>query len=163
MTDKEATDILTKHVEGLKANPYVIVDECLYEAFSVALHALHLLPKIEVIADNAEKISTAFALQPCEDCVSREALKERFQWLDKATKYGNEDAEQQNFSYSTMMMYEIKDEIDNAIDSLPSVSPRRPTGKWILLEGDLKKCPVCGEHSLCPSKFCCSCGAELEV
>lgn len=62
--------------------------------------------------------------QPCDDCVSREALKERFRWLEKATKYGNEDAEQQHFSYSTMMMYEIKDEIDNVIDSLPSVQPQ---------------------------------------
>lgn len=40
MTDKEATDILTKHVEGLKANPCVIVDECLYEAFDMAIKAL---------------------------------------------------------------------------------------------------------------------------
>ena len=101
-------------------------------------------------------------IEPCEDCVSREALKERFRWLEKATKYGNEDAEQQHFSYSTMMMYEIKDEIDNVIDSLPSVKPQRPKGKWIPLDGDLKKCSVCGEYSLCPSKFCCSCGAEME-
>lgn len=37
------------------------------------------------------------------------------QWgLDKATKYGNENAEQQLFSYSTMMMYEIVDIIDDA-------------------------------------------------
>lgn len=63
-------------------------------------------------------------LEPCDDCVSREALKERFRWLEKATKYDNKDAEQQHFSYSTMMMYEIKDEIDNVIDSLPSVQPQ---------------------------------------
>ena len=37
------------------------------------------------------------------------------QWgLDKATKYGNETAEQQHFSYSTMMMYEIVDILDDA-------------------------------------------------
>ena len=34
--------------------------------------------------------------------------------LDKATKYGNETAEQQHFSYSTMMMYEIVDILDDA-------------------------------------------------
>ena len=34
--------------------------------------------------------------------------------LDKATKYGNETAEQQHFSYSTMMMYEIADILDDA-------------------------------------------------
>ena len=38
------------------------------------------------------------------------------QWgLDKATKYGNETAEQQHFSYSTMMMYEITDILDDAL------------------------------------------------
>ena len=37
------------------------------------------------------------------------------QWgLDKATKYGNETAEQQHFSYSSMMMYEIVDILDDA-------------------------------------------------
>lgn len=37
------------------------------------------------------------------------------QWgLDKATKYRNETAEQQHFSYSTMTMYEIADILDDA-------------------------------------------------
>lgn len=34
--------------------------------------------------------------------------------LDRAVKYGNKDAEQQYFSYSTMMMYEIRDIFDDA-------------------------------------------------
>lgn len=34
--------------------------------------------------------------------------------LDKATKYGNETSEQQHFSFSTMMMYEIADILDDA-------------------------------------------------
>ena len=32
--------------------------------------------------------------------------------FDKATKYGNKNAEQQSLSYSTMMMYEVADIID---------------------------------------------------
>lgn len=39
--------------------------------------------------------------------------------FDKATKYGNKNAEQQNLSYSTMMMYEIAyiiDDIKEIID-----------------------------------------------
>ena len=37
------------------------------------------------------------------------------QWgLDKATKYGNKTAEQQHFSYSSMMMYEVVDILDDA-------------------------------------------------
>lgn len=39
--------------------------------------------------------------------------------FDKATKYGNKNAEQQSLSYSTMMMYEVAyiiDEIKEIID-----------------------------------------------
>lgn len=109
-------------------------------------------------------------VEPCEDCVSREALKERFRWLEKATKYGNEDAEQQHFSYSTMMMYEIKDEIDDAIDSLPSVKPQRPQGKWIE-QNDTSKhhfgwyyCSNCGAYLMSAdgANYCSCCGAEME-
>ena len=41
--------------------------------------------------------------------------------LDNATKYGNKNAKQQDFSYSTMMMYEIADMIDDAptINAIP--------------------------------------------
>ena len=34
--------------------------------------------------------------------------------LDEATKYGNKNAKQQAHSYSTMMLYEIADMIDDA-------------------------------------------------
>ena len=41
-----------------------------------------------------------------------------FNWGDKnlsnAVKYGNKSSEQQYWSYSTMMMYEIADEINDA-------------------------------------------------
>lgn len=47
MTDKEAEDILTKHVEGLKANPCVIVDDCLYKAFNIALKALNVMRRMK--------------------------------------------------------------------------------------------------------------------
>lgn len=38
--------------------------------------------------------------------------------LEKMTKYGNESAEQQHESYSTLMMYEIAGEFDDLIDTL---------------------------------------------
>ncbi len=47
------------------------------------------------------------------DLVDRNELIRRFGVKD-ATKYGNETAEQQTHSYSTMMMYEIADVIDDA-------------------------------------------------
>ena len=45
-----------------------------------------------------------------------EKLEERASFLSDCTKYGNKDAEQQNKSYSTMMMYEVADLVDDLID-----------------------------------------------
>jgi hypothetical protein len=53
-----------------------------------------------------------------------------FNWgrykLSDAVKYGNKDTDQGNFSYSTLMMYEIADEIADAptIDAVPVVRCR---------------------------------------
>ena len=52
-----------------------------------------------------------------------------------AVKYGNADREQQDVSYSTMMMYEIND----AIDAAPTV------GEWI---SDKENLPQSGERYL---------------
>ena len=60
--------------------------------------------------------------------IEREALMKNFCGYDltKCVKYGNESAEQQHDSYSTMMMYEIADEIEDAptIDAVPVVRCR---------------------------------------
>lgn len=45
-----------------------------------------------------------------------EQLKERTAFLNDCAKYGNETAEQQDKSYSTMMMYEVKDLVDDLIE-----------------------------------------------
>ena len=45
--------------------------------------------------------------------VDADALLEQYSLKD-ATKYGNKDAEQQAHSYSTMMLYEIADMIEDA-------------------------------------------------
>ena len=45
--------------------------------------------------------------------VDADALLEQYNLKD-ATKYGNKDAEQQAHSYSTMMLYEIADMIEDA-------------------------------------------------
>ena len=45
--------------------------------------------------------------------VDADMITKRYR-LDNATKYGNKDVEQQTFSYSTMMMYEIADMIEDA-------------------------------------------------
>lgn len=45
-----------------------------------------------------------------------EQLEERTEFLSGCTKYGNENAEQQEKSYSTMMMYEVADLCEDLID-----------------------------------------------
>ena len=45
--------------------------------------------------------------------IDTDALLEQYNLKD-ATKYGNKDAEQQAHSYSTMMLYEIADMIEDA-------------------------------------------------
>ena len=40
MTPKEAKEIIIKERDSLKANPMVKVDDCLYEAFDMAIKAL---------------------------------------------------------------------------------------------------------------------------
>lgn len=43
-------------------------------------------------------------------------LEERTAFLNDCTKYGNNTAEQQDKSYSTMMMYEVKDLVDDLLE-----------------------------------------------
>ena len=43
-------------------------------------------------------------------------MRERTAFLNGCTKYDNETAEQQKKSYDTMMMYEVKDLVDDLIE-----------------------------------------------
>lgn len=45
-----------------------------------------------------------------------EQLEERTAFLKDCTKYGNKTTEQQSKSYDTMMMYEIKDLVDDLLE-----------------------------------------------
>lgn len=45
-----------------------------------------------------------------------EKLEEKTEFLEDCTKYGNESAEQQEKSYSTMMMYEVAGLADDLIN-----------------------------------------------
>ena len=59
-----------------------------------------------------------------------EKLEERTSFLSDCTKYGNKDAEQQNKSYSTIMMYEVADLVDDLIDIVEQVADEYNNG-WI--------------------------------
>lgn len=90
-----------------------------------------------------------------------------FNWngkkLSDAVKYGNKDSEQQSFSYSTLMMYEIADEIDDA----PTIEPVK-RGKWIE-DIDEMECPECGSKwNYCDNDterfdYCPKCGADMRA
>lgn len=43
-------------------------------------------------------------------------LEERTAFLKDCTKYGNKTADQQSKSYDTMMMYEVKDLVDDLLE-----------------------------------------------
>ena len=43
-------------------------------------------------------------------------LEERTAFLKDCTKYGNKTAEQQSKSYDTMMMYDVKDLVDDLLE-----------------------------------------------
>lgn len=45
-----------------------------------------------------------------------EQLEERTTFLKECTKYGNKDAEQQEKSYATMMMYEVAFLVDDLLE-----------------------------------------------
>lgn len=45
-----------------------------------------------------------------------EQLEERITFLKECTKYGNKDAEQQEKSYATMMMYEVAYLVDDLLE-----------------------------------------------
>ena len=45
-----------------------------------------------------------------------EQLEERTVFMKDCTKYGNETAEQQSKSFDTMMMYEVKDLVDDLLE-----------------------------------------------
>ena len=66
-----------------------------------------------------EAIRKGTVLPEHGDLIDRNELLKQY-GLENATKYGNKDAEQQKHSYSTMMMYEIADMIEDAEAIIPA-------------------------------------------
>ena len=82
--------------------------------------------------------------EPCDDTVSRKAVKELFQ------------------EGSVMGMYYFL-----GIDKLPSVTPTRKKAKWIVLKdeyGDICEaiCSCCEDNGNHRWKYCHTCGADME-
>lgn len=91
-----------------------------------------------------------------------EELEERTDFLKDCTKYGNKNAKQQAESYSTMMMYEVADLVDDLIEIVKQGGVSDDVCECRLFKGykflhktscgnvfDLQKgfkyCPYCGK------------------
>lgn len=53
------------------------------------------------------------SLDMCDKII--ELINTKYGYILKATKYGNEDAEQQSFSYTNVLMYEVSDILDDIL------------------------------------------------
>ena len=103
------------------------------------------------------------------DLISRAALLENY-GLKNAVKYGNETAEQQHNSYSTLMLYEIADMIYDAptVDAEP-VRHGRWINKGYITTAygsiDTGECSACGAVDV-PIEpyddYCPNCGAKMD-
>ena len=87
---------------------------------------------------------------------------------ENATKYGNKTPEQRDRSYSTLMLYEIADAIDDvpAADVVPVVH-----GKWeykpvFNFDGQgfpRYFCSACENYETQTRRFCPNCGAKMDL
>ena len=57
MMNEEARKILIQNTESLKANPLVTVDDCLYEAFDIAVKALGQTDVLEKVRAEIEDLT----------------------------------------------------------------------------------------------------------
>ena len=82
--------------------------------------------------------------------------------LGNAVKWGNKDGYQQEHSYSTMMRYEIKGEID-AQPTIEAV-PMRRTKPVVASSRDCNwyQCGNCESAIDKGDRYCRGCGAEVE-
>ena len=83
--------------------------------------------------------------RPWEDCISR------VEAIDKLTKLYN------------MVLDDINvRDIVGALERLPSVTPQRKRGKWIVIScepTDIFKCSECGMRVVNPYNYCPNCGS----
>ena len=126
---------------------------------------------IKAVSKDAHIISIANAVvnfvnnQPTAYSVERvvEELKERTDFLKDCTKYGNKNAKQQSESYSTMMMYEVADLVDDLIEIVKQDCVSDDVCEWHKAKNDNAykcnthaeihdsrvldwcKCPYCGK------------------
>lgn len=78
-----------------------------------ALEEVQQYRQIGTVEECREAVEKQTAIEP-EKVVQQ--LEERTAFLKDCTKYGNKTADQQSKSYDTMMMYEVKDLVDDLLE-----------------------------------------------
>lgn len=122
------------------------------EAINIMKVIVHMLEEkydTDRVEDALDMAIKALEQQPCEDCISREAVDEYITKLLSGYLY---DEERTRLEDLTTFVWE-----------LPSVQPTRPTGKWIDIgdEGLVFKCSLCGNKNTIESNYCPNCGARM--
>lgn len=102
--------------------------------------------------DNRDAIK-ALEKEPCEDCISRQAVEE-ITW------------EMPNYTDALNVLTEVRDKVR----VLPSVTPQQKVGKWIRVDKDKLKCSECeiihfiAQYTRSANiNYCPNCGAKMEV
>ena len=94
-------------------------------------------------------------------------LEERTDFLKNCTKYGNKNAKQQAESYSTMMMYEIADLVDDLIEIVKHGGVSDDVCEWKqdnMCEKVYRVCGGCFTSAYQKDfKFCPYCGKKIKV
>lgn len=97
-----------------------------------------------------------------------EELKERTDFLKDCTKYGNKNAKQQTESYSTMMMYEVADLVDDLIEIVKQGGASDCVCEWkSASDGEFIQNPhtkrlYSNEPSM-QNMYCNTCGKNIKV
>ena len=94
-----------------------------------------------------------------------EELKERTDFLKDCTKYGNKNAEQQAESYSTMMMYEVADLVDDLIEIVKHGDVSDDVCEWEYVDAYSYYKVGCKEN-IVPIQYgdyCPYCGKKIKI
>ena len=97
-----------------------------------------------------------------------EKLEERTSFLSDCTKYGNKDAEQQNKSYSTMMMYEVADLVEDLIEIAKHGGVSDDVCEWkSASDGEFIQNPhtkrLYSNETSIQNVYCNTCGKKIKV
>ena len=142
----------------------VNIDDCNRSLFYKESGGKDSLITVESVFNMFEALPTAYDI----DKVVQE-LEEKTDFLKNCTKYGNKNAEQQAESYSTMMMYEVADLVDDLIEIVKQGGVAYDVCEWTQ-SGDMaisphtfskykiKQCDGLYALSTCPY-----CGKKIKV